>query len=160
VRQQLAALAHQVESPSQQVPRGAHAGRVDVGLGQHAASQQHGDLVGVDPVVLGLAPVDGLHEQRVAEHEADPFLRTQVRQPVPGVDALAGHHEVVAIGRHGLEQRLGLRRKVLVHEHLARGVEDAHVHRAHVQIDPAVEAVLAGVESHRSSSCAPSRAPC
>jgi hypothetical protein len=145
VREELASLAHQVEPSSKQIPRGSHPRRVDVGLGQHSASQQHGDLVGVDLVVLGLAPVDGFHEQRVAKHEGDLFPCTQIRQPVPGEDALAGDHEVVAVGRHGLEERLWLRGQVLVHEHLTGAVEDADVHRPRVQIHPAVVSVLSGV---------------
>ena len=113
--------------------------------------------MGVDLVVLGLASVDGLHEQRVAKDEGDPFPCTQIRQPVPGEDALAGDPEILAIGSDDLEEGLGLRGQVLVHEHLTGGVEDADVHRPRVQIDPAVVAVLPGVESHRSSSCAVSR---
>jgi hypothetical protein len=41
-----------------------------------------------------------------------------------------------------------------VPEHLTRTVDDADVHRLHVQIDPAVIRVLSVVESHLSSSCA------
>ena len=110
----------------------------------------------VDLVVLGLAPVDGLHEQRVAEHEANPLLRAQIGEPIPGEDAFAGDHEILAVGGDDLEERLRIRGQVPVHEHLTRGVEDADVHRPRVQVDPAVMAVLSGVESHRSSSCAPS----
>jgi hypothetical protein len=69
VRQQLAALAHEVEPAPQEVPRLAHARRIDVGLREHAAAQQHRDLVGVDAVVLRLAAVNGLHVEGVAEHE-------------------------------------------------------------------------------------------
>ena len=116
VGQQLTALSHQVQATPEQVARRTHAGRVDVGLRQHPASEQHGDLVGVDLVVLGLAAVNGLHEQCMAEHEADAFPRAQIGEPIPGVDALAGHHEVVAVGSHGFEKRLGLRGQVLVNE--------------------------------------------
>ena len=62
----------------------------------------------------------------------------------------------VAVGSHGGEEGLGLAGQVLVQEHLACAIEDADVHRAGMQVDPAVVAVLSGVESHRSSSCAPS----
>jgi hypothetical protein len=37
---------------------------------------------------------------------------------------------------------------VSVHEHLATGVEDADVHRLHVEIDSAIVAMLTVVESH------------
>jgi hypothetical protein len=47
---------------------------------------------------------------------------------------------------------------IAMHEHLARGVEDAHVHRLHVKIDPAIVPMLAVVESHLSSPRAQMRA--
>ena len=130
-------------------------GHLDVG--QHPPAQQGGDLERVDPVVLGLAPVDGLPVQGVAPHEVHPFGRAQVRQPAPGEDALDGHDEALAVGGHDLEE--GLRRgpEVLVDENLALGVEDADVHRSGVQSDPAPVPVRAAGESHRSPSCADAR---
>jgi len=89
--------AHEVAAPAEQVPRGAHRAGVDIGHGQHAAAQEHGDLVGVDLVVLSLAAVDGFHVQGVAEDEGEAFARAQVGDPIPGEDALDGHHEVVAV---------------------------------------------------------------
>jgi hypothetical protein len=41
-----------------------------------------------------------------------------------------------------------------VHERLARCVEEAHVHRFHVKIDPAIVAMLTVVESHSVLLCA------
>ena len=52
--------------------------RVDVGQREHAAAEQGGELAGVDLVVLGLAAVDGLHVQGVAEDEGDVLLFAQV----------------------------------------------------------------------------------
>ena len=49
----------------------------------------------------------------------------------------------------------GMRRgHVSVHQRLPGGVEDADVHRLHVQIDPAIVSMLTVVESHLLSSCA------
>ena len=67
---------------------------IDVGLRQHAAAQQHGDLVRVDLVVLGLAAVDGLHRERVAEHERDAFGGADVGEPVPGEHALGRDDQI------------------------------------------------------------------
>ena len=44
-----------------------HAFGVDVGLRQHVAAKQEGNLVGVDLVGLGLAAVDGFHVEGVSE---------------------------------------------------------------------------------------------
>ena len=148
------ALADQMQAPAEQIARRPHRRRIDVGLRQHPAAQQDGDLVGINPVVLGLAAVDGLHRQRVAEHERDAFGRADIGEPVPREHALGRHDQTVAVRRDDLEERRRRRRHVAVHEHLAGAVEDADVHRLHVQIDPAVIRVLPVVESHRSSSCA------
>ena len=152
--QELAALAHEVQPPTDQIARGPHGRGVDIRLRQHASTRQDGDLVGVNPVVLGLAPVDGLHRQRVAEHERDAFGRADVGHPVPREHALDRHHQAVAVGRHDLEERRRGGRYIAVHQHLAGAVEDGDLHRLHVQINPAVVRVLSVVESRRSSSCA------
>jgi len=81
---------------------------------------------------FGLAPVDRLHVEGVAEHEVDALGCAQVRQPVPGEDALDRNHEALAVGSDRLEEGLGARLQVLVDENLALGVEDAHVHGSSV----------------------------
>jgi hypothetical protein len=58
---------------AQQVAGGPHRGRIDVGLREHPAPQEDGDLLGVDSVVLGFAAVDRFHGESVTRDEADPF---------------------------------------------------------------------------------------
>jgi hypothetical protein len=94
--------------------------------------------------------VDGLHVQGVAKHELDPFPAAEVRQPVPREHALDRDHEVVAVRRDGLEERLGTAPHVLVEEDLALPIEDAQVHGLRMQIDPAVVLMAFVVESHGS----------
>ena len=130
-------------------------GGIDVGLREHAAAEQDGDLVGVDLVVFGLAAVDGLHVEGVAQDEGDAFLGAEVGEPVPGEHALDGDDESVAIGRNGLEKRspgwlaccgaAGSRRP---------GSRMQTIHGPGVQVDAAVELVLLGVESPEVSSSA------
>jgi hypothetical protein len=50
-------------------------GGIDRGLREHAATQQNGDLLGVDIVVFGLAPVDRFHIQRVPEDKGCKVTR-------------------------------------------------------------------------------------
>jgi hypothetical protein len=52
----------------------------------------HGDLV-----VLGLAAVNRLHVQRMAEHESNALGLAEIGKPVPGEHAFAGDDEPVAI---------------------------------------------------------------
>ena len=51
----------------EQVAGFPHALGVDLGLRQHAATKQNGDLGGVDLVGLGLAAVDSLYVEGVSE---------------------------------------------------------------------------------------------
>jgi len=86
-----------VQAPAQKVAGGAHHGRIDVGLGQHAALEQQCDLVRIELVVLDLAAVNGLHVQRMPQHESDVLARADIGDPVPGKDAFHRHHEVVPV---------------------------------------------------------------
>ena len=62
---------------------GGHGGRIRIGLRQCAAPQSHGNLLGVETVILGFAPVDGLHVWGVPQHKRQPFLDAHVGQPGP-----------------------------------------------------------------------------
>jgi hypothetical protein len=99
-------------------------------------------------------PWMALHVERVAEHESNLLLRAQIREPVPGKDALAGDDEALAVRGDRLEECLGRRREIALEDDLAGGIEDAHAHRVRVEVDAAVKAVLARVESHRVSPSA------
>src|SRR5262249_3654036 len=78
VDERLGATADQEGAASEQVASLAHALGVNVGLWQHAATEQDSDLVGVDFVGLGLAAVDGLHVESVSQDEGDLLLLTAV----------------------------------------------------------------------------------
>jgi hypothetical protein len=94
-------------------------GGIDVRLRQQAAAQETRDLVRVDSVVLGLAAVDGLHRECVAEDEQDALGRADGGQPVPGEHTLGYDDEVLSVRRDDLEERLGRRWHVAMHEYLA-----------------------------------------
>lgn len=61
-----------VGPPTHQVPRGPHSGRIHIGQGKIASSNQPGDLQRVDPVILGLHAMNGLHIQGVAKIKSMP----------------------------------------------------------------------------------------
>ncbi len=88
VSQQFGAFASEVEPTSQEVAGGAHLGWIDLGLGDHAAAEQRGDLQGNDPIVLGLAAMDGFHVESVAEHEVDAVAAAEIGEPVRAEGAL------------------------------------------------------------------------
>ena len=105
-----------------------------------------------DAAVLGLAPVNGLHVQGVAEDEGDPLLGAEVGDPVPGEDALDGHHEILPVRGDGGEKVLRGRGAITVDAHRAVPVQDADVHPSRMQVDPTVVSVLLGIEPHPGSS--------
>lgn len=134
----------------QQVAGRAHLGRVDVGHRDGAAAQEHGELFGVDAVVLRLAAVNGLEVECVGEDDVDAVLHTEVGEPVPAEDALDADGEILAVGRDGLKEGLAPAGDAPVKHDRPVLVEDAKVHGARVQVDPAVVAVLAAIESYGS----------
>src|SRR4029453_12081677 len=106
------------------------------------------DLLGVDPVVLGLGAVDGAPLQGVAQDEGDLVWGAGVGEPVPGDDALAGDDQSVLGGGDSVEDGGGWCGEVLGEEDGALRVVDAEVHRPGMTIDAAGGSVLDLVESH------------
>jgi hypothetical protein len=133
--QPLCSLAHQMQTALSQVAGGTHGGRIRIGLRQHAAPQSHGNLLGVETVMLGFAPVDRLHVLGVSQHTRHPFLDAQVGQPIPGKHAFHGHHEILTIRSNGLEKSLGSGWHIPVEHDLTVSVEDADIHRPGMQVD-------------------------
>ena len=107
VREELRAFAHHMRPPPEHVAGRPHGGRIDVGLREHAAAEQHGDFLGVHRVVCGLTPMDRLHIQGVAQDKRQPCLRTQVGEPVPRQDTCDGEDNIVPRRHNGLEQGVG-----------------------------------------------------
>lgn len=132
--------------------RGPHLPRVDIRLGEHAASQEDGDFMGINLIVLGLGPINRLHVERVTEEERDPLLGTEVSEPIPRENAFDADDEVLPIWSNGLQEwfRAGLH--VPVQNDIPILVENPEIHGTSMQIDAAVKSVLFGVESHEASS--------
>jgi hypothetical protein len=149
VGQQFAALPGEKQAPAQQVASGAHLARVDISQRQIATPQQRCDLVGVEPVVLHLAPVDRLHVEGMAEDELDVLLAAQVGDPVPAEQALDSDHQILPVRSQGLGQQLSITGQFLVDQGFPLLVQDAEIEAASVEVDTAVMNMLSGVESHR-----------
>ncbi len=66
VGSEFGAFVYQMTAPAQQVSGGPHLGGVDIRLGQHPATSQYGNLLGVDFIVLGVAARKGFHRERMA----------------------------------------------------------------------------------------------
>jgi hypothetical protein len=82
----------------------------------------------------------------MAEDESDTFARTQVSHPISREATFDHHHKIIAIRRNDREEGLGVGFDVLMHQDLPSLVEDAHIHRPGVEVDPTVGLMLFGVE--------------
>src|SRR5262245_52646236 len=81
----------------------------------------------------------------MAQGEGDRLVFAQVGQPVPGEHALAPDDQVLAVRPDGLEEDIRIGGEVLLEDGLALVVEDVGEQGPGVQIDAAVESVLATV---------------
>jgi hypothetical protein len=96
--------------------------------------------------------MDGFHVEGVAQDKGNAWVRTEVGEPIPGADALDGHHQAIMIGRNGLEKGFRRRLHIAMHQDFPLLAHDADIHGAGMQVDPTVKWVLVGVESHEVSS--------
>ena len=62
--------------------------------------------MGVDPVILALAPMDSLHGEVMAEDEGDLLLGAEISKPVPDEHALDPDDDIVPVGLDGFEEGL------------------------------------------------------
>jgi hypothetical protein len=124
VGQGLGPFADQKSPPSQEIASLSHTFGVDVGLRQHAAPQEEGNLVGIDGIGLGLAAVDGFHVQGVSQHEGNLLLSAEVGQPVQAEHTRAGDHQAVAEGFDRGKEGLGTGGEGLLESGVALGIED------------------------------------
>ena len=96
-------------------------------------------MLGIDRLMLGLAPVTGVQRARRPQAERAPVVSPQIGQPVPGTQTGGGPDALTTGGRKGLAQRRWGRGHGAV-EHCGTGVgEDAHGHGAGMQSDPTVQ---------------------
>jgi len=63
---ELGPFSHEVIPSSEKISGGAHPGRIDISLREHAAPEQGGDLMGVDLIVFGFSSVNGFHIEGMA----------------------------------------------------------------------------------------------
>jgi hypothetical protein len=145
--EECAACAGQGHPAAEQVAGGAPRGRRHRGLREHPAASKPGNCLGIARVVCGLAAVDGLQRQRMAEEKRHPVVSAAVRQPVPGKQACGCEDALRAGGRNGLEPRLGGRGPMAVQACCPGLVEDADVHGAGVEIDPTGKGMVLRVKS-------------
>lgn len=148
VREQLAPLADKESAAAHEVAGSSLLSRIDIGVREVSSAQQGSDLVGVDPVVLGLAAMDSLHLESMAEDELDALFVAEVGDPIPAEEALDSDSQVLAVGFEGPEELVSVAVELPVDEGFAFLVEDAEIQAPSVEVDAAVVTMLLGIESH------------
>ena len=118
-------LAHACQAPSEQSPGGPHRGGVHLGLGEPATAQPHRHLRGIDRLVRGLAPLDGLHLARVAQDASHARTGAAIGHPIPGEATFDANHHVLAVGGNRVQQRFRTGVHVPVAQDLSLLVQEA-----------------------------------
>jgi hypothetical protein len=152
LREEFRSFAQEGHAASEQIPSGAPRRGIARGLREHAATQEHGDVLGSNVVVVGFAPRDGFHGEGLPEDEGKALPRAPVRKPRPREDPFERDDNVVTIGCDDLQEGLRACLKILVPPDLPSLVQEADVHRPGVEIDPTVRLMWFGIESQRVAS--------
>ena len=141
-------------SSPEQIAGASHVFGIDVAGGKVAASQQHGQFLGVDAIALGFATMDGFEVERVSQQEAKVLLMAEIGQPIPVEGRFAADDQIALVKRLQCDQKLlrFLGVEVAMQVLVAAVIDDADVHGVGVQIDSAVEFVLLIVELQSCSS--------
>ncbi len=141
-----------LKSPAHEIAGCPHLPGIDICHGNQASSQQGSDLVGVDPVVLALAAVDGSHVQGMAQDKGNVLVVAEIGEPVPGEHAFRTDDNVFPERLNELEKACWPGSDIPVQLDVALSIQDADIHPVGVQVDSAVKFVLVGVESHEKAS--------
>ena len=91
-------MADDASTPTQQIAGGPHPLGIDLSQREITTAHEPGDLEGINTVVLGFAPINGLHIKRVAQDKVDAVFFTQFRDPIPAVHAFDTHGEIITEG--------------------------------------------------------------
>ena len=79
-------------------------------------------------------------------------LGAQIGQPVPAKNTFDTDSDVVQIREDQVEKHFGVGFDVLMHFDFTLAVDDAYIHIAGMQVDPAVVLMLLIVKSHDLAS--------
>jgi hypothetical protein len=150
--QEFGAFAHEVYASPEQVTGGMHLGRLDRGLREHPPTKPYRNLVGINLVVCSLPTMDRLHREGVSKDNSNPFLGTEVGEPIPGKEAFDCHHQTVPIGSDSLEEWFRGGFHITVHQDFPVTVHATDVYAPGMQIDTAVKLVWVRVTSPTVSS--------
>jgi hypothetical protein len=78
VGQQLGPFAHEIHPTSQEIARGLRLSGINVGLREHATTQQDGNFLRIDLVVFGFTPMDRFYRESVSQHEGNALAAAEV----------------------------------------------------------------------------------
>jgi hypothetical protein len=127
----------------------------DRGLGQPPAAPPHGEVLGIERVVWGFAPMDGRQSEGRPEHPGQTGARAESGQPLPGEEACDPDDQVLPGGGEGCEKGGWAGGPLPVPQDVPIPGHETEGHGTRVHVDAPRTWVLWGGESPEvSSSCA------
>jgi hypothetical protein len=108
--------------------------------------------VRINPIVFGLAPMDRLHGERMAQDKGNTRLGAEIGQLVPGEEAFDANPQVRPVRGNRLEKGPRGCLHITMQQDLSILMQDADIHGPGLQVNATGALVLFGVESHEVSS--------
>ena len=71
----------------------------------------------------------GFHIEGMPQDKSNPFLLTEVREPLPGEDALHRYYYILSIQSNHAQKRVGSGGQILMDQFRAIVIQDTDVHR-------------------------------
>jgi hypothetical protein len=152
VRAARGALTGQLEAAPEPVAGGPPRGGRAVGRRAPPATPQHGEVLGGDRVVVGLAAVDRVLLPRRPADTGQRCRGAAVGAPGPGQATFDRADQSRTRGGHGLENRVGSRLQMPVQPALPLLIPEAEGQGASGPVEATITRVLLGVESPEVSS--------
>ena len=122
---ELSPFSGEMTATPEQIPGGAHVGRIHIGHGHHTTTQQGRYLIGVDFIVLGLASMYCFHIQNMSQNEWDILLCAEVCDPVPREDTFYSNNDIFTVRSYGFQKDIGTCFDIPMQDDLSLLVEDA-----------------------------------
>jgi hypothetical protein len=139
---------YSVTPTTEQGPRGAHCGGIPMRWRKHSPAESHRTLVGSKSVLLGFAAMHRSHLERLAQDQGKAFLRTQVREPIPGEETFDRYSYILALRRDHPQKRCRRGGPILMPQLRAALIGHTDVQRFRMEIDATILLMRLRVEVH------------
>lgn len=85
--------------------------------------------MGITRIVLGFAPMNRFHIEGRAQNKGEPFLLTEVGQPIPREEAFHPYHQIFPVWGNRTQKRVGSSGQIFMQQFRPLLIQDTDVHR-------------------------------